>query len=366
MIEHRVQSGDTLSRIARRYGVPMELIQQVNGIRDPNRIQVGQALMIPVSGDAAPATPTPTSVPAATPSDTPTPTAALAASPTNTPMPTIAPTDTPAPVLVEHVVQTGETLARIARRYGVSVEDIQQANNIRNPSLIHIGQRLVIPAASGVAIAFTATAPPIPTDVPTATETATLAPTETATLVPTDTPIPTPTFTPTPRPTATPTPLPPPACGGEIRRLAQEAEVVTLPSGATILVPPEWSAEEVAGVAGSLPYLSDKRMSVMIYLVGRPAEVAVDTSLGLVLTLSGADKASPVVQRVEGDKGVAVWDETTGDVHHVLVGYVVPEYTGVLATTSAFCPSATAHSAAEAEEFAQLLIRIVDSYRPAQ
>ena len=79
---------------------------------------------------------------------------------------------------------------------------------------------------------------------------------------------------------------------------------------------------EVAGVAGSLPYLSDKRMSVMIYLVGRPA-VGVDTSLGLVLTLSGADKASPVVQRVEGDKGVAVWDETTGDVHHVLVGYVV-------------------------------------------
>jgi len=43
------------------------------------------------------------------------------------------------------VVHWGETLARIAARYGVSVGSVARLNNIRNADLIYAGQRLCIP-----------------------------------------------------------------------------------------------------------------------------------------------------------------------------------------------------------------------------
>lgn len=45
----------------------------------------------------------------------------------------------------EHVVQEGETLSTIARRYGVTVETIMQVNGLSNANLIRVGQRLRIP-----------------------------------------------------------------------------------------------------------------------------------------------------------------------------------------------------------------------------
>lgn len=47
----------------------------------------------------------------------------------------------------EHRVGKGETLGTIARKYGVNVSDLQAANHIRNPNLISVGQKLVIPGA---------------------------------------------------------------------------------------------------------------------------------------------------------------------------------------------------------------------------
>jgi len=47
-----------------------------------------------------------------------------------------------------YVVQRGDTLARIAARYGVSVGALVTANGIRNSNLIYTGQRLLIPGAS--------------------------------------------------------------------------------------------------------------------------------------------------------------------------------------------------------------------------
>lgn len=44
-----------------------------------------------------------------------------------------------------HIVQWGENLFRIARRYGTTVEAIANANGILNPNRIYAGQRLVIP-----------------------------------------------------------------------------------------------------------------------------------------------------------------------------------------------------------------------------
>ncbi len=52
----------------------------------------------------------------------------------------------PAPAKpIIHVVVRGETLIRIASRYGIAVDDIVAANDIEDPSLILPGQRLLIP-----------------------------------------------------------------------------------------------------------------------------------------------------------------------------------------------------------------------------
>ena len=45
----------------------------------------------------------------------------------------------------KHVVKKGDTLDRIARRYGVSIDSLRRANNLRG-HLIHPAQVLLIPA----------------------------------------------------------------------------------------------------------------------------------------------------------------------------------------------------------------------------
>ncbi|MFH1502557.1 MAG: LysM peptidoglycan-binding domain-containing protein [Candidatus Eisenbacteria bacterium] len=44
-----------------------------------------------------------------------------------------------------HTVQRGETLASIASKYGVTVQELATANNISNPNLISVGQELFVP-----------------------------------------------------------------------------------------------------------------------------------------------------------------------------------------------------------------------------
>jgi LysM repeat protein len=48
-----------------------------------------------------------------------------------------------------HYVQRGDTLYSIARWYGTSVTAIMNANGLRNPNFIWVGQRLVIPGGGG-------------------------------------------------------------------------------------------------------------------------------------------------------------------------------------------------------------------------
>jgi LysM repeat protein len=43
------------------------------------------------------------------------------------------------------VVKSGDQLSRIATTFGVTVAAIQAANNIENPNLIRVGQKLIIP-----------------------------------------------------------------------------------------------------------------------------------------------------------------------------------------------------------------------------
>lgn len=51
------------------------------------------------------------------------------------------------PTGIYHIVGSGETLYRISHTYGVDLNRIVRANNIKNPDLIGVGDRLFIPGA---------------------------------------------------------------------------------------------------------------------------------------------------------------------------------------------------------------------------
>lgn len=99
----------------------------------------------------SPSTPT-TQVPTPT---RPTWTPETASGPTNTRTPR-PPTRTPTPEVVTYVVQKGDTLYSIAKKYNVTVEDLAAWNNIKNPRLICTGQVLIIKPSTNT--------PPTPTN----------------------------------------------------------------------------------------------------------------------------------------------------------------------------------------------------------
>lgn len=103
---HVVQPGESLSTIADLYGLPWPLIAQANDIDDPDEILAGQRLTIP-------------------------------------PLPQPGTDD------LVHEVQRGETILDIALAYGVSPEDLADANGLANWNRIYVGQRLIIPGGSG-------------------------------------------------------------------------------------------------------------------------------------------------------------------------------------------------------------------------
>jgi len=148
-----IQSGDTLSSIARRFGVSVSAITTANNIVNPNLIFAGQTLVIP-GAEPSGGTGGPTNSPPAP------------APPPSTGPPTSATT---------YVIKPGETLSRIAIAHGVSVAALVQANSISNPNLIYSGQVLTIPETSG-ATSSPETNPPPPPPAPPAPAPPTSAP----------------------------------------------------------------------------------------------------------------------------------------------------------------------------------------------
>jgi LysM repeat protein len=138
--KHTVQTGETLFRIALRYGVTVEAIVAANNLPNASRIVTGQVLIIPAAGDQF----------------SPNPAADM-------PEAVLASSD---PLI--HTVARGETLNEIAKQYGVAASAIVTANNLINADLLEVGQRLIIPgktAAPGVAVTVTSV-PAEPTSAP--------------------------------------------------------------------------------------------------------------------------------------------------------------------------------------------------------
>lgn len=142
-----VQRGDTLSGVAAKHGTTVQQLVQMNGLTNPNFIVVGQRLAVPQGTTAV----------------------------------------DPAPSQggdTSYRVQAGDTLIGIAVRFGVNMWDIVVANNIANPSLIYVGQTLVIPGAKAPASSSptaTATTKPAATSQPSTSTPKPATPTSTRT-----------------------------------------------------------------------------------------------------------------------------------------------------------------------------------------
>ena len=113
-IRHGVSAGEELLGLAIRYGTTTEAIEALNDLADPNRIRIGQVLLIPRV------------------TATPAPTRSVACAAT-------------------HVVRAREGLYAVALRYGITAAEIAAANGITNINALRIGQRLCIPGAAAAA-----------------------------------------------------------------------------------------------------------------------------------------------------------------------------------------------------------------------
>jgi LysM repeat protein len=61
--------------------------------------------------------------------------------------PSAAPTTPPAPTPQVYVIKAGDTLSKVAKRFGVTIEELLAANpEIKDPNKIAEGQEIVIPA----------------------------------------------------------------------------------------------------------------------------------------------------------------------------------------------------------------------------
>lgn len=97
-ITYTVQSGDTLSGIASKYGTTYQVLASYNNISNPNVIQIGQVIKIPSTSTTS--------------------------------------------HVEYYTVRSGDNLSSIAKRYGTTVSQLQKWNNIKNTNLIYPGQKL--------------------------------------------------------------------------------------------------------------------------------------------------------------------------------------------------------------------------------
>lgn len=173
-ISHTVQRGDTVSRLAVRYGSSINAIITANALNESALIFVGQSLIIPVRlANPTTATPTPTNV-------------VIVVTATQPAVPIPSPTQATGQTST-YVVQRGDTLNRIATQFNTTVGALVQLNGIANPNRIFSGQTLRIPSTGGTTVTPTPAQPtatsqtiiPTPTAVPTAQQTYTVQPGDT-------------------------------------------------------------------------------------------------------------------------------------------------------------------------------------------
>ena len=143
---YTIQRGDTVSQIASKFGVSTQNLLSANGLGWSSIIYPGQTLAIP--GAAAVASVAP---PAPVPSVAPPAPAAM------TPVAYVTPLAT-----TNYVIASGDTISKIAAKFGVTTQALLTANGLGWSSIIYTGRSLTIPGAATITPAST-TAAPVPT-----------------------------------------------------------------------------------------------------------------------------------------------------------------------------------------------------------
>src|SRR5262249_43352985 len=70
-------------------------------------------------------------------------------SPSAAPSISFEPTEPPAPTPVVYTIKKGDTLSKVAKAHGITLDELLQANpSIKNPNKVSEGQQIVIPAPS--------------------------------------------------------------------------------------------------------------------------------------------------------------------------------------------------------------------------
>jgi murein DD-endopeptidase MepM/ murein hydrolase activator NlpD len=119
-----VLPGDTVYAVSRRTGASPDAIIRENALVAPYRLEIGQTLRIPSAERKI------INLGAAAPLPAPPVRAVVAAD-------------------RMHTVRPGDTLYAISRDSGVSPQTIAQANGLRAPYTLHVGQQILVPGARG-------------------------------------------------------------------------------------------------------------------------------------------------------------------------------------------------------------------------
>ena len=119
-----IAKGDTLASIAKAHGTTVEDLAQANGLKSPYRLTAGQTLKLPGAAASDEAAPEPKAKGKKAAAEKAEPAAPKTAT-----------------------VAKGDTLAAIARKSGVSVDDLARLNGLEKPYRLKVGQTLTLAAA---------------------------------------------------------------------------------------------------------------------------------------------------------------------------------------------------------------------------
>ncbi len=154
---YTVERGDSLWSISKKHGLTVAELAKANSLSSGTALKPGRKLIIPGKPGAAKET---------------LPASGMSLPAEKTPM-TTRPTNGEK---VTHTVAAGESLGVIARKYGVKVAELVEANSITDPAMVRAGQVLVIPGFKGVTSKPAASAPKPAAAAPAETPTVSTAP----------------------------------------------------------------------------------------------------------------------------------------------------------------------------------------------
>lgn len=144
LVYHRVKSGDTLGKIARMYGTSVNELCRLNGLKSTSMLRIGQSIRCSAGRNTSVATKS-----NAKQSNTAKPTASATTTKTTT-----VEAATPAASLtgnvsadqevsqVYHRIKSGDTLGALAIKYGTTVRNLCELNNITGNTTLRLGRSI--------------------------------------------------------------------------------------------------------------------------------------------------------------------------------------------------------------------------------